>query len=112
MDQIKITHVYLELDGLAMFLGGETQSAIYLAVLARPNANIHQIQKYIKVYHGIEVEYTTVATVANRLCDKHILKRDLNPNTARKEYTYTALISDGELKAYATKVVLQALERA
>ena len=108
---IKITHVYLALGGIAMFLGGETQSAVYLAVLARPNANIHIIQKYIEVYHGINIAYTTVATLANRLCDKGILRRTTDPNKAKREYTYSALINDRDLIAYATEITLKALER-
>jgi len=108
---IKITHVYLALGGIAMFLGGETQAAVYLAVLASPGANIHIIQKYIEVYHGINVAYTTVATLANRLCDKGILKRSTDPNKAKLEYTYTALINDRELITYATEITLKALER-
>lgn len=110
MSNIKITHVYLELGGLAMFLGGNTQCAVYLAVLARPSANVKRIQKYIDVFHGINVAYTTVATVANRLCDKGILMRQIDPNATKVEYIYTALISDRDLLAYATQTVLKALD--
>jgi predicted transcriptional regulator len=108
---IKITHVYLALGGIAMFLGGETQSAVYLAVLARPSANIHIIQRYIEVYHGKTIAYTTVATLANRLCDKGILKRSTDPDKAKREYTYTALITSDDLIAYATDLTLKALDR-
>lgn len=103
-----VNRVYLDLEGLALFLGGETQAVIYSCVLAMPGATIKRIQSYLTEEYK-PIAYTTVATTANRLVDKGILARHNTGSKGKPEYVYTALINYDALVDAAIGNVIAAL---
>lgn len=99
---VKISRVYLDLEGLAMFLGGELQAVVYSVVLATPGITLKAIHEYINLNYS-DVTLSTVATVANKLVDKNIFQRVNTGIGERKRYCYTALINYDELVETAIK---------
>lgn len=90
-----ITKLYLNETGLAIFLGGKTQELVYRAVLAECGS-IRSIRAFVNAQVDAPLAYTTIATIANKLCRKGVLARE-NVNQWKPEYRYTVLISQQEL---------------
>lgn len=103
---MKMPRLHLNQDGLAMFLGGELQVAVYLQVLDNPGI-LRDVHGRMQHTYRQGVAYTTVATVANKLCDKGILKRERHSNG--RDYTYTALIDENTLIEIALALIVRKL---
>lgn len=104
---VKISRVYLDLEGLAMFLGGELQAVVYSVVLATPGITLKELHQYINLNYS-DITLSTIATVANKLVDKNIFQRVNTGTGERKRYQYTALINYDELVETA---ITQAFDR-
>lgn len=101
-----ITRLHLNQNGLAMFLGGELQTAVYLEFLDHPGT-LREIHTRMQHTYRQGVAYTTIASVANKLCKKGILKR-AKLGTAR-DYTYTAVIDEDALIEYCIARIVKHL---
>ena len=110
MNNPNIPRLHLNCTGLAMFLGGETQARVYYAVMEQPGT----LRRVLDVVNGSRIHkplaYTTVATIANKLVDKGILRRK-QTGALKVEYTYTVAIAEDDLIARCIdRVVLRLLE--
>lgn len=101
-----IPRLHLNQDGIAMFLGGELQAAVYIDVLDHPGI-LRDIHERMQRTYRQGVAYTTIASVANKLCKKGILKREKAING--RDYIYTALIEEDELINICVMLVVHKL---
>lgn len=99
--------LHLGQDGLAMFLGGELQVAVYSDVLDHPGTTIRQAYERMRKTYRDVLAYTTVSTVATKLCDKGILQRVKHATKA--DYLYTAAVEEDELIARCVQLVVDKL---
>lgn len=97
-----IPRLYLNLDGLATLLGGEGQAAVFRA--AQTPGTLRQVMDRVNLDYG-PVAYTTVATIANKLCDKGILYR-IKKHGNRVEYTYGTAYEEDALIDECVKAVI------
>jgi predicted transcriptional regulator len=93
---LHISKLYLDQEGIAIIVGGETQAAVYYAVLENPHCAIHVIKRLVNERQEKRLMYTTIATIANKLCNKGILTRQ-NVHQTKPEYRYTVLVPYDEL---------------
>jgi len=102
--------VYLDQTGLAVFLGGKTQELVYRAVQAK-SGSVTSIRSYVNAKLDKPLAYTTVATIANKLCDKGILKRVNAYKTIhnKPEYCYSILLDENRLVRCAMHRILTKL---
>lgn len=100
-----IPRLYLNFNGLAMLLGGESQARVFCAVLEYPGI-LRRVMETVNDDPAYEpIAYTTVATIANKLCDKGILKRT-KIDGAKVEYVYRAEYTEDELIALCIDTVM------
>ena len=98
--------LHLNCTGLAIFLGGTTQVAVYRAVLEQPGT-LRRVLNRVNEEYG-PIAYTTVATIANKLCDKGILER-VKTDNPKTEYVYTARYTEAELIRCCANLVIDKL---
>jgi len=99
--------LHLLQDGLAMFLGGELQVAVYTDMLDHPGTTIRQTYDRMRQTYRDQLAYTTVSTVANKLCDKGVLHR--KKHATKADYLYTASVEENELIARCVQLVVDKL---
>lgn len=108
----QIQRIYLDLDGLAMFLGGELQAAVYSVVVNKPST-LKEIQQTLVDNYG-NVTMTTVSTIAIRLVAKGIFKRKTertNYGHGRGHFVYTATVDIDDLVKNSMNAAIWAFYR-
>jgi len=95
LKKMEINRIYLKETGLAMFLGGESQVSVFRAIAKRPGGTIlRAVARELHRDGNSTIAYTTIATLANKLCDKGILRREkINMHA----YRYHALFTEQEI---------------